>query len=148
MVCTFFGHKDLSSDIDYVLHSVLSDLIDNRNVDTFYLGNQGNYDKSVLRVLKKLSNQYPQIKVTVVLAYLPTKRNQKINCDTLYPDGMENVPLKFAISKRNMWMIEKSDFVVTYVKHQTGNAAKFKEIAEKKGKTVINTATLKTDCLL
>ena len=35
-------------------------------------------------------------------------------------------------------MIEKSDYVVTYVHHSFGGAAQFKEIAEKKGKIVIN----------
>ncbi len=35
-------------------------------------------------------------------------------------------------------LIEKSDFVVTYVSREVGGAAKFKSLAEKKGKTVIN----------
>ena len=47
------------------------------------------------------------------------------------------MPLRFAISYRNKWMIEQSDYVVTYVNHSWGGAAQFKELAEKKGKTVI-----------
>lgn len=35
-------------------------------------------------------------------------------------------------------MIEQADYVITYVTHSWGGAAKFKELAEKKGKTVIN----------
>ncbi len=38
-------------------------------------------------------------------------------------------------------MIEKSDYVVTYVKHTAGGAGKFKELAEKKKRIVINIAT-------
>ena len=41
-------------------------------------------------------------------------------------------------NKRNAWMINESDFVVTYVRYSTGGAAHFKELAEKKGKIVIN----------
>lgn len=38
-------------------------------------------------------------------------------------------------------MIEQSDYVVTYVKYTIGGASKFKELAEKKKKIVINIAT-------
>lgn len=38
-------------------------------------------------------------------------------------------------------MIEQSDYVVTYVNHNFGGAARFKELAERKHKTVINIAT-------
>lgn len=58
----------------------------------------------------------------------------------VYPEGLEFVPPKFAIIKRNNWMIKKSDFVVVYVKDLCGGAAKFKEVAEIKGKKVINIA--------
>ncbi len=37
-------------------------------------------------------------------------------------------------------MIEHSDYVITYVKYNVGGAARFKELAEKKKKTVINIA--------
>ncbi|MBQ8203233.1 MAG: hypothetical protein IJZ75_03020, partial [Clostridia bacterium] len=58
-----------------------------------------------------------------------------------YPEGIEKAPLKFAIVKRNRWMIEKSDFVITYVNRVIGGAAQFKELSAKKGKTVINIET-------
>ena len=41
-------------------------------------------------------------------------------------------------------MIDNSDYVIVYVEHKTGGAAKFKEIAERKKKIVINIA----DCEL
>ena len=56
---------------------------------------------------------------------------------TILPEGIETVPPRFAISYRNKWMIEQSDYVITYVIHSWGGAAQFKELAEKKGKTVI-----------
>lgn len=48
--------------------------------------------------------------------------------------GHRDTPPKFAISKRNRWMIEHSDIVVTYVKYHFGGAAQWKVLAEKKGK--------------
>lgn len=48
------------------------------------------------------------------------------------------MPPNYAISRRNMWMIDNADYVVTYVKYIVGGAARFKELSEKKGKIVIN----------
>ena len=89
--------------------------------------------------------QYPHIRYYVVLAYLPgEKAHDKYAdlSDTLYPHGLETVPLKYAISKRNTWMVDHADFVVTYVKCSAGGAAQFKRMAEKKGKAVFNLADL------
>ena len=58
--------------------------------------------------------------------------------DTIFPEELAKVPRRFAIDKRNHWMIERSSVVVTYVKNNIGGAAKFKEIAEKKGLNIIN----------
>ena len=135
MNCTFFGHRDVPREKEPILKSTLIDLIENKNVDTFYVGNNGNFDNMVSAILSELSLTYP-IKYYIVLAYLPKMETDNIE-HTILPEGIENVPLRFAISYRNKWMIEKADYVVTYVNHSWGGAAQFKELAEKKGKTVI-----------
>ena len=84
-------------------------------------------------MLKKLQAEYP-IEYYIVLAYIPTKGSLCVGNNTLYPDGLENVPPKYAIIKRNEWMINNSDIVVTYVRHDFGSAAKFKATAVKKNK--------------
>ena len=115
MVCTFFGHKDTSKEIEPTLRSTLIDLIENKNVTVFYVGNNGNFDTMVRRQLEDLSQIFP-ITYSVVLAYLPTKKNKYENLtSTIYPEGLETVPKRFAISWRNKWMIQQSDIVVTYV---------------------------------
>lgn len=53
--------------------------------------------------------------------------------------------LRFAISWRNKWMLEKADYVITYVTHTVGGSAKFKEMAIKKNKRVIEINGMKTD---
>lgn len=135
MTCTFFGHRDTPKEIEPTLRSTLIDLIENRGVDTFYVGNNGNFDSMVSTILLELSLTYP-IKYYIILAYLPKKANE-ISEHTILPDGIETIPFRFAISYRNKWMVEKSDVVVTYAIHSWGGAAKFKELAEKKEKTVI-----------
>lgn len=109
----------------------------------FYIGNNGDFDDIVRKNLKLLKLNYPHINYAVVLAYMPYKKDglcYKDYTDTIYPNGLENTPPKYAIIKRNQWMINQCDYVVTYVRHTFGGAAQFKELALKKGKTVINLA--------
>ena len=58
--------------------------------------------------------------------------------ETIYPEGLESALPRFTISKRNQWMVEKADIVVTYVKYSTGGAAQAKKQAERKGKTIVD----------
>ena len=141
MICTFFGHRNVTEEIEPTLRSTLIDLIENHDVNMFYVGNQGGFDSMVRRILKELSTVYP-INYSVVLAYMP----ERMNCfdtteysDTILFEGFETVPRRFAIDHRNRWMINQSDYVVTYVTHDIGSgAAKFKDMAERCGKNVIN----------
>lgn len=137
MVCTFFGHKDTPKEIEPTLRSTLIDLIENKNVNIFYVGNHGNFDAMVRRQLVKLSQVYP-ITYSEVLAYLPTKKSEYDDyTNTILPDGIETTPKRFAISWRNKWMVQQADVVVTYVTRNFGGAAQFKALAQRQGKTVI-----------
>ena len=134
MVCTFFGHRKLNINLEPTLRSALVDLIENKGVDTFYVGTHGEFDYLVRKTLKALAKEYSHISFTVVLAYLSQDVYGIDSSNTIYPEGIEKVPLRCAIVWRNNWMIDKSDYVVTYVRHNFGGAAQFKERAEKKGK--------------
>lgn len=136
--CTFFGHKDTPKEIEPTLRSTLIDLIENKCVDKFYIGNNGNFDYLVKKNLKLLTTLYPHIQYVIVLAYLQSNNTYDKYPQTIYPEGLEHTPPKYAIIQRNIWMIDHSDYVVTYVKHIGSNSVKLKEIAEKKGKFIIN----------
>lgn len=141
MVCCFFGHRDTPCEIQVDLQKLLVDLIENYQADKFYVGNQGGFDFMVRRTLELLKEKYSHIKYYVVLAYLPRKRGEFDLTDyshTILPEGVGNIPAKFAILKRNRWMVDNSDTVITYIKYSFGGAAQFKELAEKCGKRVIN----------
>ena len=148
MTCTFFGHRFVPQKIEPTLRSTLIDLIENHGVDLFYVGNHGEFDAMVRRTLRELSAKYP-IRYHVVLAYMPEKRGEFDSADysdTILPEGIEIVPKRFAITYRNKWMIDKSDFVVTYVVHDAASgAAQFKKLAERKGKTVVELSSMKIE---
>ncbi|MBQ2817687.1 MAG: hypothetical protein IJF16_07140 [Clostridia bacterium] len=135
-VCTFFGHRDSPIELRPKLIQAISTLIEKHAVDTFLVGNSGRFDSMVLSVLKELSIAYPHIRFSVILSYMPTSSTSDLSY-TLLPEGIETVPKKFAITWRNNWMIDHSDYVISYVTHSFGGAAKFTEAAKRKNKTVI-----------
>lgn len=137
-VCTFFGHRDAPKEIEPILRSTLINLIENQNTTVFYVGNQGNFDNMVGKTLKTLKEQNYTIQYYTVLANLEQNEQKTNNIfPSLFPEGLECVPRKFAISWRNRWMIEHADTVVTYVTRPFGGAAQFKEMALKKDKKVV-----------
>ena len=136
--CCFFGHREVTHNIRDRLTAIIEKLVTEDGFTDFCVGNQGQFDNMVYSVLKELKAKYPQIRYTVVLAYMPDEHIKEVyGEDTLFPDGLENVPKKFAISKRNDWMIRQSAFAICYVYKITGGAAKFREKAEKKGLRLI-----------
>ena len=135
MTCTFFGHRSVPKEKEPALRLVLTDLIENKNATVFYVGNQGEFDAMVLRQLEDLSKTYT-IKYYVVLAYMPGK-NDTPDEHSILPEGIETVPRRFAINYRNKWMINKSDVVVSYVIYPTSGAGKYKDVAKKSGKTIV-----------
>ena len=104
MTVTFFGHRNTPDSIQPSLKKTLIQLIEKEGADTFYVGNEGDFDCIVYNTLKELKAIYPFIQFKVMLAYL-TKRKSDFYTpepdNTVFPDELLKTPLKFAISKRN-----------------------------------------------
>ncbi len=142
LICTFFGHRDCPASLKPKLRAVVVELIERHGVDRFYIGRQGSFDAMARSVLRELAEVYPHISYAVVLERLPGLRDESVwdFSDTIFPEGLETVPPRFAIARRNEWMLRQADFVVIYVTHGWGGAAQFAEKARQYGKTVINLA--------
>lgn len=137
--CTFFGHRDCPETIKPKLRETLIELITLHGVDMFYVGNQGQFDAIVRSVLRELKEEYPHINYAVVLAYMPGAKNENYDfSDTILPEGIENIHPRYAISWRNNWMLQHSEYVVTYITHTWGSASQFAEKAKKQKKIVMN----------
>ena len=139
MICTFFGHSDTGVLEIARLQEAIEELI-LKGVDTFYVGNQGRFDRNVFECLLKLKERYPCLAVSVVLAYLPAKNLEgDIYCGcSIYPEGLESGPPRFAIERRNKWMIDRSNYCLCYIDHTWGGAYKFVKRAKRLGLTVMN----------
>ena len=137
--CTLFGHRDCPDSLKHSLRSVIIDLITNHGVDMFYVGHQGGFDGLVRSVLSEITQEYPRVHYAVVLAYMPSESSASSDTsDTMLPEGIELVHPRYAISWRNNWMLQQSNFVVAYVTHSWGGAAQYVQKAIRSGKTVIN----------
>ena len=112
----------------------------------FYVGHQGHFDGMARSVMKELIKEGYDINYSVVLAYMPGKKyefdSQDAYADTLYPEGLESVHPKFAITWRNNWMVDQADVILCYVKYRIGGAYQFVEKARRKGKKIINLADM------
>ena len=63
---------------------------------------------------------------------------EKESFETIYPDGLEFVPKKFAIIHRNRWIVDHSDYLITYISINFGGAYNITEYAKRKKKNIIN----------
>ena len=140
MICTFLGHKDAPETIKPILEKCIIDLIENKGIDYFIVGNNGAFDRMARSVLIKLRKEY-NIKFNVIIAYMPLKKDKNKEMDysdTILPDGIEKIPKKAAIPYRNKWMINKCNYVVAYVTHSWGGAATSLKYAIKINKNIID----------
>lgn len=136
LACTFFGHRECYGLDRAVLETAIENVI-NQGVNTFYVGNQGGFDRMVYSCLRQMREKYPQIHIGVVLAYHPVKPEQSVDMsDTMYPE-LTGHP-RFALERRNRWMIVRSNFCICYINHTWGGAYKFVRLARSRGLTIIN----------
>ena len=95
-------------------------------------------------IMKELLSEGKKVNYSVVLAYIPGHKYEfdtpDLYTDTIYPDGLEDAPPKFAVCERNDWMIDNSDAVICYVVNNFGGAYTYTEKARRKGKRIINIA--------
>ena len=139
MNCCFIGHADTPFEIRSKLKDTLTVLI-SEGVFDFYVGNNGNFDLLVQDVLIEMIKAGQSINLNVVLAYPNEESIRAEQKYTLYPDGLDNTPLRFAISKRNDLLIKNSQIIVAYVRHRFSNSHKWIKKAKKKGLKIINLA--------
>jgi uncharacterized phage-like protein YoqJ len=139
VVCTFFGHSECSGLDAAVLRNAIENLI-KQGTNEFLVGNHGQFDAMVFSCLQDFSKDYPEISYSVALAYLPTrKENYDIyHGHSFYPEGLEIGPAKFAIERRNRYLIESANICLCYINHTFGGAYKFARMAKRRGLQIIN----------
>ena len=140
MTVTFCGHSELcAEDSEYLKKRVLQETEEliKQGATQFLLGGYGAFDSLCAVCLKELKNTYPHIESTLVIPYLDRKYDLNLYDNSIYPP-IENVPKRFAISKRNEYMIESADVIISFTKHTWGGAYKTLCYAKRKMKRILN----------
>lgn len=151
-ICCFAGHSSIfgKKDLSEKLRKEIVNLIENHNVTTFYNGGKGDFDWLCAKTIQELKKEYSSIKSYCILSYMPKEKDEfdstlEIFDGTIYPD-IENVPPRFAIIKRNEWMVKNSDFMIAYVNYPWGGAYKTLQYAERrKNIKIINLVAEKSE---
>lgn len=140
MTVAFFGHKDTPESIYPLLVQEINRFVEQYSNLTFLVGTHGSFDRMVQRALCSVKDKYRHIGCYIVLAYLKTEKkdSEQYALPTVFPEGLENVPLRYAISRRNEYMVSECDAVICYIEHDWGGAAKYVCRAVKSNKAVKN----------
>ena len=120
MNVTFCGHSKLyqTENISKWLDIILPALIEG-GATTFYLGGYGDFDSLAAAAVRRQKTKYPNIEAVLVLAYLNREMDASRYDGTTYPP-LETVPPRYAIVRRNEWMVRESDVVISGVTHGWG----------------------------
>lgn len=147
MIVTFCGHASFSKSNEHEqkVLAFLEEKIGNEPADMF-LGGYGSFDDFAYDCCKKYKATHPNVSLVFVTPYLTVEYQKnhleylKMRYDSIIYPAIENKPLKFAISHRNKYMVEKADYVVACVSHNWGGAYSTYKHAKRKGKEILNLA--------
>lgn len=128
LIISFFGHSSYSycEEDESRLLELIETVSKGSQID-FYLGGYGNFDSFAKRCAKRYQQKHTNAKVIFVTPYLSKWLDdrkdyiEKEYDEILYPE-LEHTPPKYAISKRNEWLVRQSDYVFVYVKTHFGGA--------------------------
>ena len=139
-ICCFAGHRSIADkyDLSVQIYEKCEKLICQCGVKTFWVGNYGSFDTLAAGIVRKLKSKYSDIELDLFLPYVTKTINEyremyyKEYDHMIIADMPENTPVRYRILKCNQFMIEQSDFLIAYVNHSFGGAAKTLEYARKK----------------
>ena len=147
MIVTFCGHSDYkeSKQDEEKIMSILEEAVGDRPAELF-LGGYGAFDAFARRCGKEFQKTHPHTRLIFVTPYI-TEAYQRNHLDydkgrydeIVYPP-IEHVPLKFAVSHRNKWMVEQADLLIAYVQRHRGGAYQTYLHAKRKKKQLFNIA--------
>lgn len=150
-ICSGFGNSDTSEGLMPKLVQALEYAI-SEGCDTFYLGKMGNFDSMMKRATGELKKKYPHIERILVIPYITksleqNKRDYEREYDfILLPHEIVPVPPKYAIIRKNEWVIDNSDIVIACALNPYRGAGKAVDYAKRKGKHMINISPDRSQC--
>lgn len=143
MTCCGFGHRVLLMDIEKPLREVLERLVKEQGVTVFYTSGMGEFDELFARTVRGMKRNDPRLRLVLVLPYLTRQAaTEKAWYESYYdeiliPAELDGVHPKAAITRRNCWMVDRSDFILAALHRDYGGAFQAIRYATSIGKPVI-----------
>ena len=113
-------------------------LIHNCGVTEFWVGMRGDFDLLCVRVLRKIKEAHPYIKLIRVLSYMP---HDEEKWDKGFDGSVylleRQVPPAYAIVETNKVAVRKVEYIFSGVVHNWGGAWTAVEYAKRQGKKII-----------
>ena len=131
----FFGHRDAPETIKSTLQETILRMLD-EGVTCFYVGNHGRFDAMAMNILSQLRTEHFFDYAVAVTGFAAAKKIA--DHPTIIPEGVEVGPPRFAIDRRNCWLVDQADIVIAYISYDWGGAVKYVKRAHKKGRTILN----------
>ncbi len=139
MRCVFFGHRDTPSGIQRTLRETVNALIE-EGVRCFCVGNNGNFDLMVQTLFAELAKERADVCLGIWLSRIDEIALCGDQSLTVFPEGLERTPPRFAVARRNELMLKDAKHVICYTRHTPSYSAQWVEKAKRKGIRVINLA--------
>lgn len=145
-ICFLFGHADCPDSIMPQLEQAIEDYYSKHGVTDFYVGSRGRFDSLAATAVKRIKQQYTDIKLYQLLAYHPAERPVDLwnGFDGSYYPPLENTPRQYTIVKANQHMVMAADMIICYVWHH-GNTRTLLEMAHRRKVPTINLANEKVE---
>ena len=145
MIISFCGHSNFQKSKEYEkkILIILQNTVGDNHVD-FYLGGYGAFDDFAYECCKKYRETHPLVTLIFVTPYITPEyqknhlQNEKNRYDNILYPNIESKPPRFAITYRNKWMVEQSDYVICAIDHHWGGAFKTYQYALQKKKIIFN----------
>ena len=133
--CFLFGHADTPESILPAIEKVVEKHYSQYDKKDYYVGNRGSFDKLAAKAVRNTKQNYPDVRLYLVLAYHPAEREPDLwgGYDNSYYPPIEGTPRSYAIVAANQYMIDTADSIICFVSH-FGNTRKLLEYAKRRQK--------------
>lgn len=113
--CFLMGNWNVPAEIRPHLEQAIRQHITQYGVTEFLVGGYGEFDRMAASVLAEVKADFPGITLSLLLPYHPAVRQAELPAGfdgSWYPDGMEGIPLRFAISRASRLAIVSAGYLI------------------------------------
>lgn len=150
IIITFCGHRYFLGNTELKERLINELVIRAKQTETLfcYSGGYGGFDRFAAHCVKEAQAKAANIRNCLVIPYLTVSFQERVKeyngffDEVIYP-AFESVPPKYAIIRRNEWMVDRADLLIAYITHSWGGAARTYQYAKRKGIPTVNLAEVR-----